>query len=1061
MLPPAEAIDILWVLIAAALVFLMQAGFTALESGLVRSKNSINVAAKNFADFLVTAVIFFLFGYALMFGVSSAGWIGHDSFAFGGGGDAFSAAFFVFQLGFVATAVTIISGAVAERMRFWGYLVIAVLVAAVIYPVFGHWAWASISGGEPGWLEDIGFRDFAGSTVVHSVGGWVALAAVLVIGPRIGRFGASSFKIHGHDIPMTTVGVFILWFGWFGFNGGSTLALTDEVPSIILNTVISAAFGGTVALLLSAWRDARPDVLVIMNGALAGLVGITASANAVSAGEAAGIGAVAGAVMFGAMLLLERFEIDDAVGAVPVHLCAGIWGTIAVAFFADLDVLGSGLGRLEQLGAQLLGVVVVFAWAFGLGYVVMRLVNSRFPLRIDEQGERLGLNVAEHGASTELVDLLTEMDEQRTLGDFSRPVNVEPHTEVGQIAGQYNRVLDDIATETKRREAAIDALRERTASLELLQVIIAAANEVTTMEDALRSALVQVCRFTGWPLGHALRVDDDGAAVSAGTWRDDDPARFSAFRDLSEGTRFPPGVGMPGRVLRDRRPALLPVAGTPGSTPRAEAATAAGIKSGFAFPVLAGRDVVAILEFFSDEDEDLEERTLDLMASVGTQLGRGVERQRSADERLRAGLFEAEHEQRVLAEALADVSAALSSTLELDEVLDLILDRAARVLPYWAGTVLLIEGDHAEVVRVKGHGDSMLAAQVPLTPLMRRLIETGEPYVIEDTRRSSDWNPTEAGKDVLSVAVVGIRDAGKVVGLLSLDSDQPGSFTFEQATRLQTFADQASHAIRNARLYLEVEAASSEAEAASQAKSEFVANMSHELRTPMNAIIGYAEMLTEDAEDSGDEEVVGDLQKIHAAGRHLLSMINDILDISKIEAGKMELFLETFAIEPMLDDVEATVASLVVNKNNSLKVERGEGLGSMHADVTKIRQAILNLVSNAAKFTENGTITLTAFRMATDEDEWVAFSVRDTGIGIPEDKLESLFDEFVQADSSTTKEYGGTGIGLTIARSFCQMMGGTVEVESEIGVGTCFTIRLPAVVEVEVASDGQDDGGEP
>ena len=273
MLPPADAVDIAWLLVAAALVFLMQAGFTALESGLVRSKSSINVAAKNFADFLVAAAIFFLFGYALMFGASSAGWIGHNAFAFGGGGDAYSAAFFVFQLGFVATAVTITAGAVAERMRFWAYLAVALLVAAVIYPIFGHWAWAGINGGELGWLEDIGFRDFAGSTVVHSVGGWVALAAVLVLGPRIGRFGPGAIKIHGHDIPMTTLGVFILWFGWFGFNGGSTLALTADVPSIILNTVISAAFGGIVAMLFSTWHDVRPDVTVIMNGALAGLVG--------------------------------------------------------------------------------------------------------------------------------------------------------------------------------------------------------------------------------------------------------------------------------------------------------------------------------------------------------------------------------------------------------------------------------------------------------------------------------------------------------------------------------------------------------------------------------------------------------------------------------------------------------------------------------------------------------------------------------------------------------------------------------------------------------------------
>jgi PAS domain S-box-containing protein len=238
-----------------------------------------------------------------------------------------------------------------------------------------------------------------------------------------------------------------------------------------------------------------------------------------------------------------------------------------------------------------------------------------------------------------------------------------------------------------------------------------------------------------------------------------------------------------------------------------------------------------------------------------------------------------------------------------------------------------------------------------------------------------------------------------------------------------------------------------EAESANRAKSAFLANMSHELRTPMNAIIGYSEMLMEEAEDLEQEELIPDLQKIRGAGRHLLALINDILDLSKIEAGKMDLFLETFDLEPMIDDVSATADALVKKKHNTLEIERADDLGSMRADLTKVRQALFNLISNAAKFTENGTITLSARREPSGSGDWISFSVADTGIGIAPDKIGKLFEEFSQADESTTREFGGTGLGLAITRRFCRMMGGDVSVESTLGAGTTFRIRLPADVE--------------
>jgi len=237
------------------------------------------------------------------------------------------------------------------------------------------------------------------------------------------------------------------------------------------------------------------------------------------------------------------------------------------------------------------------------------------------------------------------------------------------------------------------------------------------------------------------------------------------------------------------------------------------------------------------------------------------------------------------------------------------------------------------------------------------------------------------------------------------------------------------------------------AEKASETKSAFLANMSHELRTPMNAIIGYSEMLAEDAEDDGLDEMLEDLNKISAAGKHLLSLINDVLDLSKVEAGKMELFLETFPVTEMANDVANTAVSLIEKNNNKLELEIAEDIGEMHADTTKIRQLLFNLISNAAKFTKEGTITLEASREVRGDVPWIRFAVRDTGIGIPEDKLDHIFEEFSQADDSTTKEYGGTGLGLALTTRFCEMMGGSIKVKSEIGVGSSFIITLPAVVE--------------
>jgi Amt family ammonium transporter len=453
-------LDIVWIIMASGLVFIMQAGFAMVESGLTRSKNSINVAIKNLTDLGISVMVFWACGFALMFGSGISGLIGGTGFFFTPG-STWGAVFFLFQAMFCSTSATIVSGAVAERMKYGAYILSTVFLSLVIYPVFGHWVWAGgLTGTVDGWLGKFGFVDFAGSTVVHSLGGWVSLAAILVIGPRTGRFADDGKvrPINGSSIPMAVLGVILLWFGWIGFNGGSTLAMNGAVPGIIVRTVLAAA-AGLVATLALGWPILkRPDVGLVLNGSLAGLVAITASCHAVSEAEAVLIGAAGGVFMFFSSLLMEKLRIDDAVGAIPVHLVAGIWGTLAVALFGDPAILGTGLGFWPQLGAQALGILVCGLWAFGLSWLVLFAGNRIRPLRVSAADEYDGLNVAEHGVTTEILDLYNVLEEQGRTGNLSLRAPEEPFTEAGQIARLYNRVMNRLEGSTIEKGAYLDIL---------------------------------------------------------------------------------------------------------------------------------------------------------------------------------------------------------------------------------------------------------------------------------------------------------------------------------------------------------------------------------------------------------------------------------------------------------------------------------------------------------------------------------------------------------------------------------------------------------------------------
>ena len=353
-------IDTLWVIDCAILVFIMQAGFMCMETGLSRYKNSINVALKNAADFGVSVVIFWIFGFGIMFGTSYNGFFGTDLFFFKTE-KADYMTYFVFQAMFVATAATIISGAVAERMKFNGYLIMTVLATGIIYPIVGHWAWSSsyLTGSVKsiGWLSELGFVDFAGSTIVHSVGGWIALAAVIILGPRIGKYSeANKGKFTGSSFPLAVLGTLILWFGWFGFNGGSNGAMDEAVPLILINTFLAAAFGLLTGLAISYFKYKKPDPFYIILGPLAGLVAITAGCNSMSSVISIFVGIIGAIIAIIVNETLNNFEIDDVVGAVPVHLAAGIWGTLAVGLFSDLTILDTGLDRFSQVKVQLIGI---------------------------------------------------------------------------------------------------------------------------------------------------------------------------------------------------------------------------------------------------------------------------------------------------------------------------------------------------------------------------------------------------------------------------------------------------------------------------------------------------------------------------------------------------------------------------------------------------------------------------------------------------------------------------------------------------------------------------------
>jgi len=402
-------LDNLWIFIAGVLVVFMNAGFGMLETGFCRQKNAVNILTKNLIVFALATLAYWALGYGLMYGSTSTGFIAFGNFFLSGldlttpidpaGGNYLTPAVdFFFQAAFAATAATIVSGAVAERIKFLDFIIFSLVLTAVVYPISGHWVWGGGMLSEIGFLGGVGFSDFAGSTLVHSVGGWAALVGAAFLGPRIGKYreDGSAGALPGHNMSIAMLGCLILWIGWFGFNPGSELSASLNVPYIALTTNLAAAAGGVAATATSWAVSGKPDLSMVINGILAGLVGITAGCAGVTPLSAVIIGLIAGVLVVFSVFFFDSIQIDDPVGATSVHLVCGIWGTLAVGLFDMESGLFTGNGA-TQLIAQIIGILTIGGWTVLCSVITWGVIRAIFGMRVSQEEEIIGLDISEHG----------------------------------------------------------------------------------------------------------------------------------------------------------------------------------------------------------------------------------------------------------------------------------------------------------------------------------------------------------------------------------------------------------------------------------------------------------------------------------------------------------------------------------------------------------------------------------------------------------------------------------------------------------------------------------------
>jgi signal transduction histidine kinase len=600
------------------------------------------------------------------------------------------------------------------------------------------------------------------------------------------------------------------------------------------------------------------------------------------------------------------------------------------------------------------------------------------------------------------------------------------------IAIENARLFSEL--EQRNRELG-EALEQQTATSEILRAIASAPTNLDEVLQAIVDTAVQLCHAERAALSRL--VDDTlmGAAVSGIPL---DPGSQAEVDRNRRGIPVMRGSIIGRAVLTRKTVYVSDILAAGAEYPHAAQGTAkTGHLSQVSVPLLSGEEVLGTLSLYDIERDAFSVPQIELLETFANQAVIAIENAR---------LFQALRDRVSELQALGEVSQAVSSSLDLREVLTTIVANATRLAGADGGLVYEYDEEAGvfEVRAAEGMSDEMVgtlqAARIRLgESVVGRAGAARAPYQVTDVAGSDLLDPLVRERTLAdslhSVLAVPLLREDRVLGGLVMSRRTPGPFAPEVVALLQTFATQSALAIANARLYRALEEASGH-------KSQFLANMSHELRTPLNAIIGYSEMLQEEAEDLDQQSLIPDLQKVNAAGKHLLGLINDILDLSKIEAGRMDLFVEPFEVGHLIRDVEAIVQPLMDKNDNALVVECPDDVGSMLADQTKLRQTLFNLLSNAAKFTDHGTISLTAGR----EDDWLTFAVIDTGIGMTEAQLGRLFEAFSQAEASTRSKYGGTGLGLAISRHFCRLMGGDLTVASAYGEGSTFTVRLPATV---------------